>query len=196
MTLLSVFLYDSEVFRLAILPILIFLARICDQSMGTLRLIFISKGFKFLAPLLAFFESLIWLVAVSQIFNHLDNVATYLAYAGGYAMGNYVGMLLEERLSLGNVIVRVFTNTQILEFRKLFQERNYGYTIMNAEGSTGDLKVIFSIINRKDLNDFIQVIKTINPNIFYTIEEVKSVEKGIFKTKNKSALRAFLPNGK
>jgi len=187
---------DSEVFRLVILPVLIFLARICDQSMGTLRLIFISKGFKFLAPLLAFFESLIWLVAVSQIFNHLDNVATYLAYAGGYAMGNYVGMMIEERLSLGNVIVRIFTNTQILEFKELFHKKNYGYTIMNAEGSTGDLKVIFSIINRKDLNEFVQVIKTINPNIFYTIEEVKSVEKGIFKTRNKNALRAFLPSGK
>ena len=187
---------DSEVFRLIILPVLIFLARICDQSMGTLRLIFISKGFKFLAPLLAFFESLIWLLAVSQIFNHLDNVATYLAYAGGYAMGNYVGMLLEEKLSLGNVIVRVFTNAQILAFKELFQDRNYGYTIMNAEGSTGDLKVIFSIINRKDLNDFVQAIKTINPNVFYTIEEVKTVEKGIFKTRNKNALRAFLPNGK
>jgi uncharacterized protein YebE (UPF0316 family) len=99
----------------------------------------------------------------------------------GFAMGNYVGMLLEERLSIGSVIIRIFPKENIPEFIETLQKHNYGYTIINAEGSTGELKIIFSIINRKYLPHLIEQINAIDSNTFYTIEEVKSVKKGIFK---------------
>jgi uncharacterized protein YebE (UPF0316 family) len=182
MEFLSIFTVDSPIFGWVILPLLIFLARICDQTIGTLRLIFLSKGFKHIVPFLAFFEAMIWLLAINQIFKHLDNVATFLAYGLGFAMGNYVGMLLEERLSIGSVIIRIFSKEHIPEFIDVLQKHNYGYTIINAEGSTGELKIVFSIINRKYLSHLIEQINAIDSNIFYTIEEVKSVKRGILKT--------------
>jgi len=196
MSLLSALSIDSPVFCWIILPLLIFLARICDQTIGTLRLIFLSKGFKNIAPFLAFFESMIWLIAISQILQHLDNVATFLAYGLGYATGNYVGMVVEERLSIGSVIIRIFSKERIPEFVDVLQKNNYGYTIINAEGSTGELKIIFSIINRKYLPHLIEQINTIDNNTFYTIEEVKSVKRGIFKTsKRKFPYLSFKKGG-
>jgi len=184
------------IFSWVILPLLIFVARICDQTIGTLRLIFLSKGFKHIVPFLAFFEAMIWLIAISQILSHLDNVATFLAYGLGYATGNYVGMLIEERLSIGSVIIRIFSKERMPEFIDVLQKHNYGYTIINAEGSTGELKIIFSIINRKYLSHLIEQINAIDSNTFYTVEEVKSVKKGIFKqSKRKNYFMPFKRKG-
>ena len=182
MELLSIFVADSPIFSWVILPLLIFVARICDQTFGTLRLIFVSKGFKQIVPFVAFFESMIWLIAIAQILSRLDNAVTFLAYGLGFAMGNYVGMLLEERLSIGSVIIRIFSKEHIPDFINVLQKHNYGYTIINAEGSTGELKIVFSIINRKYLSHLMEQINAIDSNTFYTVEEVKSVKKGIFKT--------------
>ena len=184
------------IFSWIILPLLIFVARICDQTIGTLRLIFLSKGFKHIVPFLAFFEAMIWLIAISQILSRLDNPVTFLAYGLGFAMGNYVGMLLEERLSIGSVIIRIFSKERMPEFIDVLQKHNYGYTIINAEGSTGELKIIFSIINRKYLSHLIEQINAIDNNTFYTVEEVKSVKKGIFKqSERKNHFTSFKRKG-
>ncbi len=89
----------SPIFSWVILPILIFCARICDVSFGTLRIIFVSRGKKAVAPILGFFEVSIWLLAISQIMQHLDNAACFLALYCGYAMGNYVGIRIEDKLA-------------------------------------------------------------------------------------------------
>ncbi len=171
---------DSWWFVWVILPLLIFIARILDQSIGTLRLIFISKGFKYLAPLVGFFESIIWLLAVSQIIQHLDNFACYIAYGGGFATGNYVGMLLEEKISIGKVLVRIVPKKDTSLLVDAMKEKRYGLTLMEATGSQGPVNVIISIINRKDLFDLVGLINHFNPNAFYTIEDVRSVKEGVF----------------
>ncbi len=184
MELLSIFSLDSPFFTWVLLPLLICLARIADQSIGTLRLILVAKGYRIVAPILAFFESLIWLLAVSQILKHLDNWVTFVAYGLGYAIGNYVGIVLEERLSLGNVIIRVFPKSNYNELKDYMNSHNIGYTIMDAEGRMGGLKIIFSIISRKSLPEYIKMIESTSPDAFYSIEEVKSVKKGIFQPSN------------
>ena len=88
---------------------LIFAARIADVSIGTVRLIFISRGLKYLAPIVGFFEVFIWLMAIGQIMQNISNPVCFVAYAGGFAMGNFVGMCIAEKLSLGVVMVRVVT---------------------------------------------------------------------------------------
>lgn len=179
-------LQDPFWFKWVILPILICLARILDQSIGTLRIIFLSRGMKLLTPILAFFESIIWLVAVSQILKHVDNFMTFIAYGLGFALGNYVGILLDEKMSMGNSVVRIFPNIDTSDFIKYMKDNNFGYTLINAEGSKGALTIIFSIVKRKHLPLFIESIDKLMPNAFYTIEEVKSVKKGIFQVSNKS----------
>lgn len=188
MELLSFLSSDSTLFSWVILPLLIFLARISDQTIGTIRLIFLSKGYKHLAPLLGFFEVIIWLITVSQIMQHLDNVLSYVAYGGGFAMGNYIGMVIEERLSIGNVMIRIIPKLNSQELIKYLRENRYGVTAMPAEGSQGRVDVIFTIIKRKDIVDVVSIINRFNPNAFYTIEDIRSIKEGIFKQSTKSSI--------
>jgi len=185
MTLLNFLANDAPIFTWVVLPVLIFIARIFDQSVGTLRMIFVAKGLKNLAPVFAFFEAFIWLVAISQIFAHLSNPMCYVAYAGGYAMGNYVGMLLDERLSIGNVIIRVILSVDTHDLIDKLKEANYGLTILDAEGGMGKVKVVFSIVKRKHVKDFIAILNEFSPNSFYTIEEIRSVSQGVFRTNSR-----------
>lgn len=171
-----------------IIPFLIFIARISDQSIGTLRLIFIAKGYKNLAPVIGFFEVIIWILAIRQIFQHLDNWVCYIAYGAGFATGNYIGILLDERLSLGNVLVRVIPRYDTTHLINDLSEQGYGLTVTDAVGKNGPVKIILTIIQRKELPAVIEIINRHNPNAFYTIEEVKAVNKGVFRQENTPGL--------
>ncbi len=185
MTLLNFLASDAPIFTWFLLPLLIFCSRIFDQSVGTLRMIFVSKGLKKLAPLFAFFESLIWLLAIGEIMKHLNNPLCYIAYAGGYAIGNYTCMWLDERISIGNVIIRVILNVETHELIDQLRAASFGLTVLDAEGSKGKVKVVFSIIKRKDVKHFINILNEYSPHSFYTIEEVRSVNEGVFRTNSR-----------
>jgi uncharacterized protein YebE (UPF0316 family) len=173
---------NSELFKWFILPLLIFVARVLDVSLGTLRVVFISKGMKLFAPLLGFFEILIWLLAIGQIFHNLSNVACYVAYAGGFAMGTFVGIYIENKLSIGTVIIRIITRKEASELIEFLKSADYGITSTDAQGATGGVKIIYSIIKRQDLKNVVEIIKKFNPHAFYTVEDVKFVSEGIFPT--------------
>lgn len=181
----SVFLTDSPVFTWVILPLLIFLARILDVSIGTLRLIFVSKGFKFYAPLLGFFEVVIWLLAIGQIMQHLDNFMCYFAYGLGFATGNYLGIILEEKMSLGTVLIRVVPKMDTTNLINQLREQNFGASLVDIEGMTGKLKMIFAIVKRKDIKEVMSIIQEHNPQAFVTIEDVKTAREGYFRLSRK-----------
>jgi uncharacterized protein YebE (UPF0316 family) len=185
MVLLNFLTSEAPIFVWVILPLLIFCSRIFDQSVGTLRMIFVSKGYRSLAPVFAFFESLIWLLAIGEIMKHLNNPLCYVAYAGGYAMGNWVGMWLDERISIGNVIIRVILSVASMELIEQLKAANFGLTLLDAEGGKGKVKVVFSIIKRKDVKHFVDILNDYSPHSFYTIEEVRSVNEGVFRTASK-----------
>ncbi len=176
----SLLFLDSGFYIWFVLPFLIFLARVLDVSFGTIRVIFISKGFKYLSPLIGFFEILIWLLAIGQIMKNLSNPVCYIAYAGGFAMGNYVGIRIADRLSLGIVLIRVITEGDASQLIGLLKSADYGITSVDGHGTTGQVKVIFTVIPRKEVKQVANLIKKFNPKAFYTIEEVGFVEKGIF----------------
>ena len=173
-------LFNTEFYTWFVLPALIFFARIIDVSMGTIRVIFVSRGLKYLAPVVGFFEILIWLLAIGQIMKNLSNPMCYVAYAGGFAMGNFVGIHIAEKLSLGIVMIRVVTTknaTQLVDFLKT---ENYGVTSIDGHGTSGQVKVVFTIVPRREVSSVVELIKKFNPNAFYSIEEVGLVKKGIF----------------
>lgn len=183
---------DTWFFTWILLPALIFLARILDQSIGTLRLIFLSKGMKYIAPFLGFFEVIIWLLAVGQIMQHLDNWLCYVAYGAGFAMGNFIGITLEERLSIGTSIIRVILSSESPELLATLKLHNFGLTILDAEGSKGKVKVLFSIIRRKEIPIFLKTLHDYHPMAFYTIEDVKEAKEGVFKhIREKSLANGF-----
>ena len=121
-------LFNSNFYAWLLLPFLIFMARIADVSIGTVRLIFVSRGFKYLAPIVGFFEVHIWLLAIGQIMKNLSNPICYLGYAGGFAMGNYVGMHIAEKLSLG-VVTPLSTKTRMAVYTWALMT-NHAYTFV------------------------------------------------------------------
>jgi uncharacterized protein YebE (UPF0316 family) len=185
--------FDSDTFTFIILPLLIFFFRIIDQSIGTLRLIFAAKGLKKLAPLFAFFESFIWLLAIGQIMKHLDNIFCYIAFAGGYAAGNYFGILLEEILSIGTVVIRVIPKKDTTELIRHLRAENHGVTVVPVDGMMGPTKMLFTTIRRKEVPAVIEIIRQHNPTAFYTIDEVKVVSGGYFDRDRKSIFSMLNP---
>lgn len=170
---------NSDLFTYLGLPVLIFCARICDVTIGTIRIIMVSKGHKYIAPVLGFFEVLIWIIAISRIMQNLDNVACYIAYAAGFATGNFVGMAVEEKMALGTMIIRLITRPADGLFEAL-SNAGFGVTRSEAYGSKEKVEVILTIIKRQNLPDAIAIIEKMNPKAFYTIEEAKRVNEGIF----------------
>jgi uncharacterized protein YebE (UPF0316 family) len=185
--------FNDETFTFIVLPLLIFFFRIIDQSIGTLRLIFAAKGLKHLAPFFAFFESFIWLVAIGQIMKHLDNIYCYLAFAGGYAAGNYFGIILEEKLSIGTVVIRVIPKKDTTALIQFLREQNYGVTVVPVDGMMGPTKMLFTTVRRKEASVVIDIVKRFNPTAFYTIDEVKVVSGGYFDRHSKSVFSMLNP---
>lgn len=181
----------TELFAWVILPLLIFLARVLDVSMGTLRIIFVSKGLKYLAPIIGFFEVIIWLLAIRVIMQNLNNFMCYIAYGAGFAMGNYIGIFLEKRLAVGRAVLRVITRRDAAELIKTLRENGFGVTNVEAQGSDGNVNVLFMVIRRGDFETITDLIKKFNPKAFYTLEDVKFVSEGIFPNKKAGLARNF-----
>lgn len=160
-----------------LVPILIFTARIMDVSIGTMRVLFISRGYKLAAAVSGFFEVLIWVFAITQILGNLTNPLYYIAYAGGFATGNYVGMRIEEKIALGRVLVRVITPNNVTSMTDFLRKRNFGVTIHDARGLYGNVKILFTIIPRRELDTVVAAIRRLNPKAFYTIEDVRFVSE-------------------
>ncbi|NQV35093.1 MAG: DUF2179 domain-containing protein [Phycisphaeraceae bacterium] len=173
-------LSENALYPWVILPMLIFMARVADVTLGTIRLVFVTRGYKYLAPLIGFAEILIWILVMGQIMGHLSNVACYVAYSGGFATGNFVGMWLAEKLIKGNVMIRVVTQRQADHLIEALRKDDYGVTSVDGQGVQGAVKVIFTIIPRNKTSHVIKIIRQFNPKAFYTVEEVGQVGEGVF----------------
>jgi uncharacterized protein YebE (UPF0316 family) len=160
--------------------------------MGTMRIITASKGMKTLTTIFAFFEIVIWLVAIGQIMQNLTNIFNYIAFAAGYTIGNYVGLYIEEKLSMGILMMRIITKKDAEQLLAFMKSAGYGFTRVNAEGIYGPVDVIFTIIKRKELKKVVDIIKHYNPNAIYTVEDIKSVSTPLFPVAHKTGSR-FLP---
>lgn len=179
---------SNEVLNWVILPLLIFCARMSDVTLGTLRNIFMSRGFRKIVPFVGFFEVLIWLIAMKQVMNRADNVACYLAWAGGFAMGTYVGMRIEEKLALGMQVIRIITSEASEKLVSALRKANHGMTIVDAQGAVGPVKMIFSIVQRKYLKEVVTIIEENQPNAFYSIEDVRNAHHGVFQAGSSNKL--------
>jgi uncharacterized protein YebE (UPF0316 family) len=184
--------FNSDLFSYGILPLLIFLARICDVSIGTMRIIFVSKGNRKIAPILGFFEVLIWIIAISKIMQNLDNYLNYVAYAAGFATGNFVGMIIEEKLALGIQMIRIFVNDKGMELVRILNSNGFGATTIEACGAKDRIHIIYSIVHRNELGKVLEVIDKFNPKAFFTIEDIKSANEGIFNPRQKKSIFPFV----
>ncbi len=170
---------NSPLYIYGVLPLLIFVARIADVSLDTLRIIFINRSLRYLAAFFGFVQVLIWLMVIRQIFQSLDNPLCYIAYAGGFAAGNIIGLIIENRLSIGRVIIRTITRREGDALVEYLRSSGFGVTAHDATGATGPVKVIFTIVERSDIPSVVETIKRYNPNAFYSVEDVRFVSEAV-----------------
>ncbi|KAF5086056.1 DUF2179 domain-containing protein [Methanospirillum purgamenti] len=171
---------STDIFAFVVIPLLIFFARIVDVSIGTIRYIMISRGFKYIAPIFGFFEVTIWLLAIGQVMANITNPICYIAYGAGFASGTYIGMEIEERMKLGMAIIRLITPLPATDFVARLRQYGYGVTNISAEGANGQVTIIFMVVKRSKIPHLIPLIRDFNPHAFYTIEDVRSACEGIF----------------
>jgi uncharacterized protein YebE (UPF0316 family) len=171
---------SATLLHVIFLSVLIFSARILDVTFGTLRIIYISRGFKFLASLIGFIEILIWLLAITQIMKNLNNPVYFLAYAGGFATGTFIGLSIENKIAMGIAILRIISMNMPDKLIECLKEKGHRLTIVPAHGAFQPVKLIFMIVKRKNIHFILELIKQYDPKSVYTIEDVRSVSPDLF----------------
>ena len=177
-------------FDYLILPILILLARVVDVSMDTIRVIMVAKGYRRYAPVIGFFQALVWVVTISRVMVNLENWTAYAAYAGGFAAGTYVGMRIEERLALGYELIRVVTRADATELVAHLRDRGFPVTSVTGEGRDGEVGILFVVLRRQTVAEVVDIIKKFNPRAFYTIEDMRFVSNGGYLPRSRKLLLA------
>lgn len=169
-----------DVVNWVVIPILIFLSRILDVGLGTVRVVVVNKGLRVLASVIGFFEISVWLIAVRQILTSMDNPVWFLAYAAGFAAGTYVGVVITDRLSLGKVLVRIMTKKNPRALIADLKENNFGVTVTKTEEKYSKGQLILSVIESKKLPVLVKIIHKHNPRAFFSVEEIKKASGGYF----------------
>ena len=176
---------------------LIFFARVADVSLGTFRTIVVYRGHKLLASFIGFFEIIIWLVAAAQVLTNLDQWYLALAYASGFAVGNYVGISIENRFAIGNELIRCISFNRDVLAGKLREE---GFKVVSFDGDMGEaypVELLLIIEKRRKVPSLIRLIKDLDSTAVYSVSDVKSVYEGPVLLPRRSLLRnAFMEFGK
>ncbi len=176
-----------------VLPLMVFFARVMDVTLGTIRIIFISQGKRNLAPILGFFEVFIWITIVSQIVTSAkNNYVAYIAYAAGFATGNYIGMLIENRLAIGTQVILAIVQNHSDHLLAHLRAAGYGVTSVDGIGSNGPVKLIYTIVHRKTMNEVLGIIHETHPHAFLSIQDVRSTHEGVFPLLNSQQFGALV----
>ena len=164
----------------SILPFLVFLAETCVLTFATLRTICIARGKKVPAAILGFFEVSIWLFAIGQVMQNLSNLSCAVAFAAGFSLGNYLGVLIEQKLSLGNLTIQITTKKNADMLIANLRASGYGVTKLNGHGATGPVEVVITVIQRKVLADVLSIIESFDPGAFYSVHDLQTATEGVF----------------
>ncbi len=185
-----------DYFNWVLLPLIIYFARMTDVTLGTLRIVMISKGKRKIVPIIGFFEVLLWLIAIGQIMQNLSNVMCYFAWAAGYATGTFLGLTIEQALAIGTQVIRVITNKNSDAFLEDLKKEKHGFTIIDGQGAMGPVKVIFIVAERKNVKQISEFIDRHLPGSFYSVEDIRETNQGVFNESNTRKLnfaRVLLP---
>lgn len=163
-----------------LVPCRIFFAEMCVVTFGTLRIIFIARGRKFLAPCLGFFEVTIWLFAITQVMSQVHNLWCFLAFAAGFSTGNLLGILIENALAMGMAMVRVIVPPGAEDLVQKLRDNDFGVTSVNGQGARGPVQIILTVIRRRQLKKVLTLVESVQPGAFYQVDELQSVSEGIF----------------
>ncbi len=150
--------------------LLIMCMRICDVTFGTFRTILVVQGKKYYAASAGFVEVLIWIFAMRYIVGHMDNTLNLIGYASGFALGNILGITLEERVALGFVQLNIISIKHSVEIAESLRDSRFGVTLIPGKGISGEVHLLVAIIKRKDLTKVRKIIEEIDSECFITIQ--------------------------
>lgn len=128
--------------------IAIILAKIVEVSMATIRIVLITKGERKIGAFIGFFEVSLWLVLVSTVLtNIMADPLKIVAYALGFALGNYIGSVVEEKIGIGSAEIQAIVKA---EHGKLLsdalREQGYAVTVMQGEGKNHPRNILLMIV--------------------------------------------------
>lgn len=152
------------------LPLLIFLARICDVSIGTIRMICVINGARAAATMLGFVEVTIWALAVGGMIRYLHNPFALLGYAGGFATGTLIGMTIEQKLAVGFRTIRVINPSRDQQVAQAIRDCGYRVTQLEGSGLKGPVEIVFTTVRRREALDVLRTIEQVAPKAFVTVE--------------------------
>lgn len=144
--------------------------RVCDVTIGTMRTILVIQGKKYLAGLAGFFEVLIWITAMRYIVQHMDQTINLFGYAGGFALGNILGITLEQKIGLGFIQLNVISRHCTDRIADMLRKSKYGVTILPGEGAAGGVAVLVVVLKRKQQRTAVKMIESIDPSAFISIQ--------------------------
>lgn len=163
-----------------VLPFIIFFGRIIDVSLGTIRIVLVSRGARHIAPFVGFVEIFIWIVVIAQVLQHANGWLAYFSYAAGYAAGTYVGLLLEGKIGFGYAKLRLITKQSGAGLILELNHKGFGATMIKGEGAVYKVNIVESVVRRNNIKRVEKIMENYDPNAFVTTEDVRTRYKGIF----------------
>lgn len=162
--------------------LLIFFARVGDVSLDVVRVLLLTRGKRFLAALTGFVEVSIFIVVLNEVLRHgLSDPGKIVAYAAGFATGNYIGSLIEERLALGYLSLQIFPPAHLVaEITGRLRRQGFGVTQVVGEGMHGPRTVLFVTVKRKDLPRVQNFLESLDADIFFNIYDARIIHGGTF----------------
>lgn len=150
--------------------VLIAVMRILDVTIGTFRTLMVVQGRKYFAATAGFFEVLIWISTMRYIVQHMDNLYNLLGYATGFALGNILGITLDQKIAIGYVQVNIVSRHKTMDIANKLREKNFGVTILPGEGKYGEISILIAIIKRKFLKELMHTVENIDRRVFITVQ--------------------------
>ena len=157
-----------------IIALTIFIARVCDVGLGTIRHALIIRGRKSYVFIIAFFEALIWVFAVSRVMTSIQDPLTSVAFALGFATGTFVGMTIESLLKIGEQVIRIFSTSGHMVAQR-FRENDYRVTVFDGSGRDGVVQLLFVQVKRREVSRAMGIARDADPQCLILIDDIRSV---------------------
>ena len=185
-------IFSSDLFAWVVLPIIIILARMIDVTLGDFTDHFCIQGQPSCCPHPGAFRGTHMDSGYKPDLQNISNPLYYFAYALGFALSNYLGIMVEEKLAIGFLVLRIFVLKENPGKESLMEKligAGFGVTTVEGRGSTGEVTLLYSLIRRKDLDEAVAIIEKADSRVFYSIEPVKAAHAGIFPAKKSHKIK-------
>lgn len=163
----------------------IFCARVIDMSLDVIRILMLMRDRRLYAAIIGFFEVSVFVLALNEVLKGgLNDPGKIIAYAGGFATGNYIGSLIEGKLAMGYLSIQIFPPINLVNhFTELFRNEGFGVTCVTGCGRDGERMILFVLIKRKDLNRTLHIINNTCPEAFFNVSDARKIHGGVFPVK-------------